>query len=151
MGIRQPEGSLVKILVVDDDRDFIKDFQNAVVSEDRLRDCEFLYSHDGDDALSQYKKDHPQVIVLDMMLPKRSGFLVLEKIRQGKALTEPPCVIMVTGNQGIRQRTYAESLGVSDYFLKVYADDIEKKANFYMSVSWMDKVLKSVVRAVEGL
>jgi DNA-binding response OmpR family regulator len=53
--------------------------------------------------------------VLDMMLPTRSGFLVLEKIR---ATTDPPPVVMVTANQGRRHLIYAENLGVSAYLVK---------------------------------
>jgi CheY-like chemotaxis protein len=54
-------------------------------------------------------------VVLDMMLPKRSGFLVLEKIKKGPT---PPRVIMVTANEGRRHQQYAEALGVDGYMLK---------------------------------
>jgi len=53
-----------------------------------------------------------------MMLPGRSGFLVLEKIKARKPRNDKPFVIMITGNQGARHKMYAESLGVSDYFNK---------------------------------
>jgi len=58
------------------------------------------------------------VVVLDMMLPGRSGFLVLEKIKARKPRGSRPHVIMITGNQGGRHKMYAESLGVSEYFTK---------------------------------
>src|SRR5213075_2326416 len=54
----------------------------------------------------------------DMMLPGRSGFLVLEKIKARKPRNAKPHVIMITGNQGARHKMYAESLGVSEYFNK---------------------------------
>jgi DNA-binding response OmpR family regulator len=50
-----------------------------------------------------------------MMLPKRSGFLVLERI---KGYEDSPLVIMVTANEGKRHQAYAESLGVDAYLLK---------------------------------
>ena len=53
-----------------------------------------------------------------MMLPGRSGFLVLEKIKARKPRNDKPFVIMITGNQGGRHKMYAESLGVSEYFTK---------------------------------
>jgi DNA-binding response OmpR family regulator len=53
-----------------------------------------------------------------MMLPGRSGFLVLEKIKARKPKNAKPFVIMITGNQGARHKMYAESLGVSEYFNK---------------------------------
>ena len=59
--------------------------------------------------------DPPDLLVLDMMLPKRSGFLVLERV---KTLDPPPVVIMVTANEGKRHQAYAESLGVDCYLQK---------------------------------
>ena len=53
-----------------------------------------------------------------MMLPGRSGFLVLEKIKARKPRNSKPFVIMITGNEGRRHKMYAESLGVSEYFNK---------------------------------
>ena len=58
-----------------------------------------------------------------MMLPGRSGFLVLEKLQSEKAKAKkprnaPPYVIMITGNQGSRHKMYAETLGASEYFIK---------------------------------
>ena len=64
------------------------------------------------------EKNAPDLVVLDMMLPKRSGFLVLEKIKSKKPRNAKPFVIMITGNQGARHKMYAESLGVSEYFNK---------------------------------
>ena len=64
------------------------------------------------------ERTQPDLVVLDMMLPKRSGFLVLEKIKARKPKNSKPFVIMITGNQGARHKMYAESLGVSEYFNK---------------------------------
>ena len=57
----------------------------------------------------------PDAIVLDMMLPKWSGFLVLEKIKQEP---DPPVIVMITANQGKRHMAYAESIGVDAYLVK---------------------------------
>jgi DNA-binding response OmpR family regulator len=59
-------------------------------------------------------------VVLDMMLPGRSGFLVMEKLKRGKKRSDPPRVIMITGNQGARHKVYAEGLGVDVYLNKPY-------------------------------
>ena len=50
-----------------------------------------------------------------MMLPKRSGFLVLEELTESEA---PPIVVMVTANEGKRHMSYAKSLGVHAYLNK---------------------------------
>jgi DNA-binding response OmpR family regulator len=61
------------------------------------------------------REDPPDIVILDMMLPRRSGFLVLEKIKGNE---DSPIVIMVTANEGKRHQAYAESLGVDKYMLK---------------------------------
>jgi DNA-binding response OmpR family regulator len=72
----------------------------------------------GNKAVELAERNQPDLIVLDMMLPGRSGFLVLEKVKAKKPRTAKPFVIMITGNQGGRHKMYAETLGVSEYFNK---------------------------------
>ncbi len=100
-----------KILIVDDDREVLDSMDLALQAEGALtRTCT-----DGNSAVRVCESDPPQLVVLDMMLPKRSGFLVLEKV---KRLTSPPLVVMVTANEGKRHQQYAEALGVDGYLLK---------------------------------
>jgi DNA-binding response OmpR family regulator len=70
---------------------------------------------DGNDAVRICREEPPDIVILDMMLPKRSGFLALEKI---KGCEDSPIVIMVTANEGKRHQAYAESLGVDRYLQK---------------------------------
>lgn len=101
----------VRILIVDDDRDVLESFEAALQAEG----AETLAVQDGNAAVQAVMEEPPDLVVLDMMLPKRSGFLVLEKI---KGFDEAPLVIMVTANEGHRHQAYAESLGVDRYLLK---------------------------------
>ena len=101
----------VNILIVDDDQDILESFDAALQSEGALT----LTVTDGNAAVSTCADDPPDIVVLDMMLPKRSGFLVLERI---KGFEDSPLVIMVTANEGHRHQAYAESLGVDAYLLK---------------------------------
>jgi DNA-binding response OmpR family regulator len=101
----------VNILIVDDDQDILESFDAALQAEGALT----LTVTDGNAAVVTCAEDPPDIVVLDMMLPKRSGFLVLEKI---KGFEDSPLVIMVTANEGHRHQAYAESLGVDAYLLK---------------------------------
>ncbi len=101
----------VRVLIVDDDRDVRDAFEAALQSEG----AETMIVVDGNQAVAVCQEDPPDIVVLDMMLPKRSGFLVLEKI---KGHEDSPMVIMVTANEGRRHQAYAESLGVDKYLLK---------------------------------
>ena len=101
----------VRVLIVDDDRDVLESIDAAFQSEGALT----LTASDGDAAVDICNEDPPDLVVLDMMLPKRSGFLALEKI---KGKPDSPLVIMVTANEGRRHQAYGESLGVDAYLLK---------------------------------
>lgn len=101
----------VRVLIVDDDRDVLDSIDAAFQSEGALT----ALAMDGAEAVKICHDDPPDLVVLDMMLPKRSGFLTLEKIKGNE---DSPVVIMVTANEGKRHQAYAESLGVDKYMLK---------------------------------
>jgi DNA-binding response OmpR family regulator len=67
------------------------------------------------------ERDNPDLVILDMMMPKRSGFLVLEKLRRSRPV--PLRIVMITANEGNRHKAYAEMLGVDDYIRKPFAMD----------------------------
>src|SRR4051794_28848665 len=103
-----------RILLVDDDNDILTSMQAAFEPTGATVDT----ASNGNKAVELAEKGQPDLIVLDMMLPGRSGFLVLEKIKARKPRNSKPFVIMITGNQGARHKMFAESLGVSEYFNK---------------------------------
>jgi len=103
-----------KILLVDDDHDILTSMQAAFEPTGAVIET----AGDGNKAVELVEKSEPDLVVLDMMLPKRSGFLVLEKIKAKRPRNAKPFVIMITGNQGARHKMYAETLGVSEYFNK---------------------------------
>lgn len=105
----------VSILIVDDDKDIRESFEMALQAEGASTQT----VEDGNAAVAACQGgpgvECPDIVLLDMMLPKRSGFLVLERI---KGYEDSPLVIMVTANEGRRHQAYAESLGVDAYLLK---------------------------------
>lgn len=103
-----------RILLVDDDPDVLESMNLAIASEGG----EVIRADDGNSAVSLFHAHDPDAVVLDMMLPRRSGFLVLEKIRESN---DPPPVVMITANQGRRHMEYARTLGVSAYLVKPVA------------------------------
>ena len=103
-----------KILLVDDDHDVLQTLQAAF----EPTGCILFTSRNGNKAIEIAQREHPELIVLDMMLPGRSGFLVLEKLKADKLPSEKPYIIMLTANEGMRHQMYAEARGVNDYFHK---------------------------------
>ena len=103
-----------KVLLVDDDHDVLQTLQAAF----EPTGCQLFISRNGNKAIDVAQRENPDLIVLDMMLPGRSGFLVLEKLKADKLPSEKPYIIMLTANEGMRHQMYAEARGVNDYFHK---------------------------------
>ncbi len=112
----EPPRSL-RVLLVDDDAEIIESMRTVLES----KGYEILVARDGNQGLLMAERENPDLVVLDMMMPKRSGFLVLERLRRSRPV--PMRVIMITANEGSRHRAYAEMLGVDDYIRKPFAMD----------------------------
>ncbi len=114
------------ILIVDDDRE-LSDGLRAVLERQGHR---VLQATNGMQAKDVVYQQRPDLVILDMMMPRMGGFPVLEHFRD-KA--DAPPIIMITANEGSRHKAYAEFLGVVDYIRKPFA---------------MEELLDSVARAL---
>jgi DNA-binding response OmpR family regulator len=116
-----------RILLVDDDAEIVESLRLALESNG----YNVLIARDGNQGLALSERENPDLVILDMMMPKRSGFLVLEKMRRTRET--PLRVIMITANEGSRHKAYAEMLGVDDYIRKPFP---------------MDRLIESVQRLI---
>lgn len=66
-----------KLLVADDDEDIVETLKNRLIREG----YEVVTAFDGEEALRRVKEDNPDVIILDLMMPKLNGFDVLKEVR----------------------------------------------------------------------
>ncbi len=108
------------ILIVEDDPDMVTALM-AVLNDSGAT---LTTASDGNAAIEAAAEHDPDLVVLDAMLPKRSGFLVLEKLKgPSKKKGQKPFVIMITGNEGKRHQLWAESLGVDGYLNKPFRMD----------------------------
>src|SRR5215471_2406999 len=106
-----------RVLLVDDDPEIIDAIRYALES----KGFQIFIARDGNQGLAMAERENPDLVILDMMMPKRSGFLVLEKMRRTREV--PLRVIMITANEGSRHKAYAEMLGVDDYIRKPFPMD----------------------------
>ena len=106
-----------RVLLVDDDAEIIESMRTVLQS----KGYDVLIARDGKQGLALAEKENPDLVILDMMMPKRSGFLVLETLRRSRSV--PMRIIMITANEGSRHKAYAEMLGVDDYIRKPFAMD----------------------------
>src|SRR5439155_4049664 len=97
----EPKG----ILIVDDDREIVGSLQSLLEN----KGYRVLTARDGQAGLELAQSTRPDVVVVDMMMPKKSGFAVLDALKSQSE--EGPKVIMITANAGRRHRDYAEILG----------------------------------------
>lgn len=116
-----------RILLVDDDAEIVESLRLALESHGYA----VLVARDGNQGLALSERENPDLVILDMMMPKRSGFLVLERMRRTR--DTPLRVIMITANEGSRHKAYAEMLGVDDYIRKPFP---------------MDRLIESVQRLI---
>jgi DNA-binding response OmpR family regulator len=103
------------ILLVDDDDDILAAMQTVFLQ----KGYRVLTASDGNSGLALAEREAPDVVVVDMMMPRKSGLLVIEKLKGRGA--GAPRVVMITANEGLRHRAYAEHLGVDDYINKPFA------------------------------
>ncbi|QDV89288.1 putative transcriptional regulatory protein TcrX [Phycisphaerae bacterium RAS2] len=107
------------VLVVDDDPEILQTVRIAF----EQAGAKVTTANDGNKALDFAKRFDPDLIVLDMMMPKRSGFLVMETLKPGHETNTRPYVIMITANEGKRHELYARHLGVNEYLSKPFSLD----------------------------
>src|SRR5262249_6676164 len=128
-GCRSPTMAANKtILIVDDDQE-LSDGIRMVLEKQGHR---VIQARDGQQGKQLVHQQHPDLVILDMMMPRMGGYPVLEHFR-GKS--DAPPIIMITANEGSRHKAYAEYLGVVDYIRKPFA---------------MERLLESINRIMQG-
>lgn len=103
-----------RVLLVDDDEEILASVEVAL----EKRGYEVIVARDGSEALMRAERDLPDLIILDVVMPKRSGFLVLDRIRRMEARS--PRIIMVTASDEPRHRNFAESRGIDAFVVKPF-------------------------------
>ena len=121
------EATTKTILIVDDDRELVEGLR-AVLERQGYR---VMQAHDGHQGKQAIYNQRPDLVILDMMMPRMGGYPVLEHFR---GRTDAPPIIMITANEGSRHKAYAEYLGVIDYIRKPFA---------------MERLLETVNRALK--
>jgi DNA-binding response OmpR family regulator len=105
------------VLLVDDDPEVVGSLKTVL----EHRGYRVLAAADGNSGLSAAERDRPDLVVVDLMMPRRSGLVVLEKLKsRGPAC---PPVIMITASEAARQKEYALNLGVDDFLHKPFPVD----------------------------
>ena len=103
-----------KILVVDDERPIAEIIKYNLQKEG----FEVQTAYDGEEAIKMVHKMNPELIILDIMLPKKNGFEVLKEIRMQFMMP----VIMLTAKEEENDKITGLELGADDYITKPFSN-----------------------------
>jgi len=106
-----------RVLLVDDDESILEVISTAF----SLKGYTVLEARDGSEALIRAERDAPDLVVLDLVMPRRSGFAVLDRLRQRHPTS--PVIIVVTANTDPRHEQFAHDRGADAFFRKPF--DVE--------------------------
>lgn len=104
-----------RILVVDDDREIVR----VVRAYLEQAGYQVLTAHDGATALHAIRHDHPELLVLDLMLPDQDGWSVTRTVRADAQLTALP-ILMLTARVDDVDKIVGLELGADDYVTKPF-------------------------------
>ena len=104
----------IKVLLADDDFMIVKMYQRKFNFDDFF----LMTAFNGREAMEKIKKNRPDIVLLDIMMPKMSGLEVLRAVKSNKELCDIP-VVMLT-NLGDRQEDIekCKEIGATDYWVK---------------------------------
>jgi CheY-like chemotaxis protein len=85
-----------RVLVIDDDRNSVK-YLSAVLSE---HGYDAVAAYDGNEGLKKIAEATPDLIVLDVMMPKKTGFVLFQELKKDERYSEIP-ILMLTGVSGV--------------------------------------------------
>ena len=101
-----------KILIIDDEKPIIEMYSSV------LLDYQVLSALNGEEGIAIAKKEKPDLIYLDIIMPKVNGLDVLKRLKEDADTAEIP-VILLTNLPEEASADKAKSLGAEDYFVKV--------------------------------
>lgn len=104
-----------KILLVDDERDLVE----AVKFRLEANDYDVIAAYDGQEALDKARKEKPDLIILDLMLPKMDGYKVCAMLKRDSRYSTIP-IIMFTARAGDSDAKLGKEMGADAYITKPF-------------------------------
>jgi len=124
----------VKILIVDDDKDFVESTRTILES----KPYEVVVAYEGEEGLKKAREEKPDLILLDVIMPVKDGFIAAEQLKRDPQLGKIP-VIMLTAFSSKRQES---SIPVSRGFTLEAEEYIEKPVSPENLLATVERCLK---------
>jgi len=121
----------LKILLADDENDIVELARESLQREG----YDVITAEDGQEAIDKIKGENPDVILLDLIMPKKSGFEVLSELRANPVSAKWQPVIIVSASGELEDIQKGYSLGADHYMTKpCTAQDIMKSVNLMINL-----------------
>ncbi len=108
----------LKILVIDDSKTIRRTAETLLAKEG----CEVFTAVDGFDALSKIADHHPDIIFVDIMMPRLDGYQTCSLIKHNKTFKDTP-VVMLSSKDGLFDRARGRLVGSEQYLTKPFTKD----------------------------
>ncbi len=120
-----------KILVVDDEVDLVETIRFPL----EMEGYDVSISYNGEDALNQARKGNPDLIILDLMLPKLDGYKVCRLLKFDERYKHIP-ILMLTAKTQEKDKILGKETGADEYITKPFEmDDLMEKVKAYLKIS----------------
>ncbi|GIW07211.1 MAG: hypothetical protein KatS3mg060_2016 [Dehalococcoidia bacterium] len=106
-----------KTILLADDEELIRLLVRTTIESEEYR---FLEARDGEEAIEIIRREHPDLVLLDVGMPRRNGFEVVEAIKHDPA-TKDTIVVMLTAHGREADRLHGLDLGADHYFTKPFS------------------------------
>lgn len=100
---------VAKILLVDDDPDFVAATKTVLES----KPYEVVVASEGDEGLKKAKAEKPDLILLDVIMPLKDGFMVAEQLKKDPQLRKIPVIILTSFAQRKGETSVAQAQGMA--------------------------------------
>jgi DNA-binding response OmpR family regulator len=118
-----------KILIVDDEIDLVETVRFPL----EMEGYNVLVSHNGEDGLNQARKETPDLILLDLMLPKLDGYKVCRLLKFDERYKHIP-ILMLTAKTQEKDKTLGMETGANEYITKPFEmDELLEKVKTYLN------------------
>jgi len=124
-----------KILVVDDEPDMVKMLRMSL----ETASYEVIAAYDGQEGIDKTKKERPDAIIMDLMMPEKDGFMACKEIKNDPECAHIPILVLTAISDHLTQTRYAKSMG-----LELEAEDyIDKPVDPNFLLERLARLLKT--------
>lgn len=124
-----PEGVLPRVLVVDDDPEMC-----SLIRLTLMDLYEVVFANDGMEAIERLVKYQPDILIIDVMLPKMNGYQLCQSMRSNRAFSRIP-IMMCSAKGSDKDINLAKRIGANDYLVKPFSgSDMLRKVESLKSI-----------------